>query len=269
MVLYQASFSSETTVDFGDGDGPTTLVDDETAIQNAMRLVRSWTRGAECSSAIVCLSSVVSDNFRHQLWPGYKGNRSGEKPSAYAAIRKALEFEFEVYAEPGLEADDLMGIAATSEAAQCVVVSRDKDMKTLPARVYNPAKDKRPIRISKALADQWWMRQTMIGDAVDNYPGIPGVGEKTADQILLSPHRLRKEVKMVGKKAPKQKVSWIKGEACPLWTSMVDYAAKSGMDEEQLITMAQVSRILRSGDFNKETRTVRLWRPGGYTEMKL
>ena len=270
MLLYQASYLSQTKVDFGDGDGETLLIDEDLAVQNAMRLVRNWTKGAGCSRPIVCLSSVKSDNFRHRLYAPYKANRKDvEKPAAYATIRSALEFEYEVYTEANLEADDLMGIGATSEAAQTVIVSGDKDMKTIPDLVFNPSKDSRPVRIRPAQADMNWMFQTMIGDTVDNYPGIPQVGPVNANQILANPHRLRKTVKMVGKKAPKQKVEWVKGEPCSIWQSMVDYAAKQGMSEEELIVQAQVSRILRAGDFDKSTRTVRLWRPSGHTEMKL
>lgn len=265
MVLYQASFLSQVKADFGDGEGETLLVDEDLAVQNAMRLVRSWTKGAGCSRSIICLSSVQSDNFRHRLWKPYKANRTSEKPQAYATIRAALEFEFEVYAEPNLEADDLMGIAATSEAAQCVIVSRDKDMKTVPALVFNPAHDKRPIRIRQAQADLNWMRQTMIGDAVDNYPGIKGLGEVTADQIIANPCRIRNA--NVGKR--KTIMKWVKGERCSLWQSMVDHAAKAGMTEDDLIVQAQIARILRAGDFNKSTRTVRLWRPSGFTELHL
>jgi 5'-3' exonuclease len=270
MLLYRAAFRSQETVDFGDGEGETTLVDPDMAIREAMSLVRSWTKAAGCSRPIVCLSSVESDSFRHRLWDGYKANRKSEKPEAYAAARKALEFEYEVYAEPGLEADDLMGIAATSKSAQSVIVSGDKDMLTIPSLVFNPMKDRRPVRINSQLADQRWMYQTMIGDSVDGYPGIPGAGPKTADAILASPHRLLKTTEMVGKKKPKQVTKWVRGGTATVWQSMLDYAAKAGLSEEDVIVQAQLARILRSGDFDKVSRTVRLWRPGGAsTELSL
>lgn len=262
MVIYAAAHANQLAIDLNDGLGKEPIVDSDEAVAAAFRLVKEWTRKAGCSTSIVCLSSEVSDSFRHRLWPTYKAGR-GEKPSAYKAVRNALEVEYQTYTEPGLEADDLMGIAGTSERAQCVIVSRDKDMKTVPAIVFNPEHDAKPVRINKALADQMWMKQTMVGDTVDNYPGIPRVGEVNAQAILLSPHRLN-QTKVKGK------TRWVKGEPCSLWQSMIDYAAKGGITEAQLIKQAQISRILRSGDFNKETRTVRLWRPGGqYEEMKL
>ena len=266
MLVYQAAYVSQTKVDFEDGEGETVLVDPDSAVQNAMKLVRSWTKGAGCSSSIICLSAVESDSFRHRLWPGYKGTRTTPKPEAYEPIRKAIEFEFEVYQEDNLEADDLMGIAGTSGRTQAVIVSKDKDMLSVPALVFNPAKHKRPIRISQAQADYNWMRQAMIGDAVDNYPGIPGVGPVNAEAILAAPFRIRQVTETVGKRKPKQVTKWVRGEPCSLWQSMVDHAGKAGITETDLIRQAQLARILRSGDFNKETRTVRLWRPDGQRE---
>lgn len=265
MLIYRAAFANQITVDLDDGLGAEPMVNEREAVRTAMKLVAEWTQKAGCSRPILTLSSVKSDSFRHRLWPDYKANRTGSKPLAYATIRSALEMEFEVYQEAGLEADDLMGIGGSAENAQCVIVSGDKDMKTVPAIVFNPMQDKRPVRIKPAIADQMWMRQTMIGDSVDNYPGIPGVGPTTADAILLSPHRLRKT--NVGKRVAKWK--WVKGEPCSLWQSMLDYAEKAEVDEAHLITMAQVARILRTGDFNKETRTVRLWHPAGNKELVL
>jgi 5'-3' exonuclease len=261
MAIYAAAFSNQITIDLGDGLGNEPIVNEAEAVRNVIRLIKEWTRAAGCSREIVCLSAVKSDSFRHRLWPTYKAGR-GEKPSAYAAVRNAVELEFEVYQEVGLEADDLMGIAGTSEAAQTVIVSKDKDMKTVPALVFNPTHDRKPVRIRPAVADQMWMKQTMTGDAIDCYPGIPGVGEVKAQAILTAPHRLRSI--HTGKKR-----KWVKGEPCSLWQSMLDYAAKAGKTEEDVILMAQLSRILRSGDFNKETRTVKLWRPGKHEELKL
>jgi DNA polymerase-1 len=87
---------------------------------------------------------------------------------------------------------------------------------------------------------------------------------------MLAPKRYRKTVVTEGKRKPKQVTKWVYGEPCSLWQSMVDHAVKGGMTEDELIVQAQVARILRSGDFDNETRTVRLWRPGGaYSEMTL
>lgn len=268
MLIYRAAFKSQIVADLGDGLGEGVLVDPKVAIRNAMSLAREWQDKAGCDSSVLVLSAVKSDSFRHRLWPTYKQGRAPSKPEAYAAIREALVFEMEVMEEPGLEADDLLGIHGTADP-NSVIVSGDKDMKTLPANVINPMHDRKPQRIKPGVADQMWMKQTMIGDAVDNYPGIRGVGEKIAQEILLAPHRLRKTITYVGKRNPKPVEKWVKGEPCTLWQCMTDYAARAGMTEDDLVVMAQVARILRHDDYDPASRTVRLWTPGGYKELSL
>lgn len=269
MLIYRAAFASQTTVDFGDGEGASVLVDEDEAIAKAMELVRKWTKLARCDEPVLVLSSVKSDSFRHRLWPNYKANRTAPKPTAYAAVRAALSDELEVLAVPGLEADDLLGIYGTEPGAKVVVVSGDKDMKTLPTLVINPMNEEKPTRISTTVANQMWMKQSMIGDSIDCYPGIPGVGPSSAQAILLAPKRLRKTVQYVGKRNPKPVEKWVEGEPCTVWQAMVDRAEKAGMTEAQLVVQAQLARILRNDDWIPETRTVRLWTPTGSKELAL
>ena len=82
-----------------------------------------------------------------------------------------------------LEADDMLGIKATRDKG-CIIVSEDKDLKTIPAKVFNPAKDTEPHDISEQEADYNFMFQTLTGDKTDNYSGCPSVGPKTAEKIL-------------------------------------------------------------------------------------
>ena len=83
---------------------------------------------------------------------------------------------------PTLEADDLLGIKATKEA-YCIIISEDKDLKTIPAMVFNPAKDTQVTNISQWEADYNHMMQTLTGDQTDGYAGCPSVGPKTAQKI--------------------------------------------------------------------------------------
>jgi DNA polymerase-1 len=269
MAIYMACAAAQVVVDLDDGLGLEPMVDEEEAARASIKLIMDWSRKAGCNQTIVCLSSGVT--FRKRILPSYKANRTTPKPLAYQYAVEAVKDEFETWEELHLEADDLMGIAATSEKAQCVVVSRDKDMQTIPGLVFNPDHDRKPVKIRRGMADQMWMRQTMMGDSSDNYTGIPKVGDVKAQEIILSPHRLLKKVTIPtrGKNAGVPKVSWVKGEVCGLWTSMVDYAEKADMTERDLITMAQVARILRTGDFDKERRVVKLWTPYGYEELHL
>lgn len=273
MVVHMACAAQQIVGDFDDGQGEEIMFDTEEAMMGAVRLTHRWMKGAGCSHSIVCFSE--GDNFRKLIYPEYKANRKGiEKPKAYAAVKEAIEVEYETWSIPGLEADDLMGIAGSRDPGNFVVVSRDKDMLTIPGTIFNPDHDKRPRRIRVGVADQLWMKQTMTGDTVDNYPGIPMVGDVKAQEILTKPHRLIRgpvEYYKRGKNKGQMKPpTWSKGPTCTLWESMLSYAERHGVDETHLITMARVARILRTGEFDTDNRIVKLWHPSGnFGELKL
>lgn len=260
IVAYRASVTAQDDIDWGDGEDGLT-VSPEQAAETAVALARQWTTAAGCKKAICCFSGP--NNFRKAVYPSYKSNRSGEKPEAYQAAVEALEAEFKVLREDRLEADDILGLMATSPKGNFVMVSIDKDLRSIPGYLFNPAKDKKPRLISAAQANQWFLVQTMCGDPTDGYPGIPGVGQKKAAEIITSPHRLLKKSHTVtkGKNAGKTKVQWVKGGPCSVWQSMLDHAAKAGMSEADLSQQAVVARILRHGEYDWDTKEIKLWKP--------
>ena len=84
---------------------------------------------------------------------------------------------FSYYKHPALEADDGLGIISTMPGNEnTIIVSDDKDMLTVPAKVYRPGQDLL-VDVTSDEADKLYM-QTLAGDAVDGYPGIPGVERK-------------------------------------------------------------------------------------------
>lgn len=273
LLVHMACAAQQIVGDFGDGLGDETMYDTEEAINGAMRMIINWTKASGCSQPIICFSE--GENFRKLIYPEYKANRKNlEKPKAYYDVKEAIEDEHESWSVDGLEADDVMGIAGSRDPNRFVIVSRDKDMLTVPARVFDPDHDRRPKLIRRGVADQLWMKQTMTGDPVDNYPGIPKVGEKKAQELLNRPHLLIKQDQGLYKRGPKagqrKPPKWVEGPPCSLWESMVSYAARKGMTEKDLIVMARVARILRTGEFDTNTRTVKLWLPGGnYEDLQL
>jgi DNA polymerase-1 len=136
---------------------------------------------------------------RHREFEAYKAQRppipetlAPQIPYVYQVV-EALNVPT-LMAE-GYEADDIIGTVATRAAAdgfQVTIVSGDKDLFQLvgPAiEVYDPMRDK-TYRVRdvaerygvppEAMADL----MSLTGDAVDNIPGVPGVGEKTASALL-------------------------------------------------------------------------------------
>ncbi|MDH5201858.1 MAG: DNA polymerase I [Nitrospirota bacterium] len=136
---------------------------------------------------------------RHIIFEEYKAHRP-ETPQGLVEqmplIRKIISaFNIKMFEMPGYEADDIIGTvakAAVSEGKDVFIVTSDKDMLQLVGKgikVYDPMKERildeeyvterfgvGPERITEFMA--------LAGDAVDNIPGIKGIGEKTAKELL-------------------------------------------------------------------------------------
>ncbi|XHC00054.1 DNA polymerase I [Nitratireductor sp. ac15] len=140
-----------------------------------------------------------SKTFRNDLYPEYKANRS-EPPEdlvpQFGLIREATQaFDLPCIEMAGFEADDLIATYArlASEAGgETTIISSDKDLMQLVTdrvSMYDPMKD-REIRIPEVI-EKWGVPpekmidlQALTGDSVDNVPGVPGIGPKTAAQLL-------------------------------------------------------------------------------------
>lgn len=140
----------------------------------------------EADEIVMVLSS--NTNFRMDVYPQYKGNRKAvRKPLCLADLKAKTADTWESYRFPSLEGDDVLGILTTDPDFypdhEKVIVSIDKDMKTLPGKFYDFGKDEWHD-ISEDEANWWHMYQTLIGDTTDGYPGCPGIGPKKAEAIL-------------------------------------------------------------------------------------
>jgi DNA polymerase-1 len=140
-----------------------------------------------------------SKTFRKDLYDAYKANRSAppeELIPQFGLIRQATRaFNLPCIETEGFEADDIIATyARQAEAlgADVTIVSSDKDLMQLVSanvHMYDSMKDKQ-IGIPDVI-EKWGVApekmidlQAMTGDSVDNVPGIPGIGPKTAAQLL-------------------------------------------------------------------------------------
>ncbi len=140
-----------------------------------------------------------SKTFRNELYPEYKANRSAPPEDLipqFGLIRQATEaFNLPCIEMEGYEADDLIATyARQAEAvgADVTIISSDKDLMQLVTKnvhMYDAMKDKQ-ISIPEVI-EKWGVApekmidlQAMTGDSTDNIPGIPGIGPKTAAQLL-------------------------------------------------------------------------------------
>lgn len=141
--------------------------------------------------------------FRHEAYEGYKAQRERAPESFREQVKLAEEFlrlaGIEVWRVPGYEADDLMATVARraeESGMEVYLVTGDMDalqlvsdkVKVLSCRrgisdtvVYDVALVEREIGVSpKQIPDL----KALSGDASDNIPGIPGIGERTAQRLI-------------------------------------------------------------------------------------
>lgn len=235
LVAYRASVAAQDDTDWGDGLGDQPSANTPAAVRNAHHLIEKWHDESGCDKIAVCFSPRDGANFRRLIGP-YKEGRDG-KPLAYWPVVEAIEETYKTVRIPWLEADDVMGILSTSPKMKgAVIVTIDKDLKTIPGRLFNPMRDKKPQIITESAADLFWMTQTLTGDRVDGYFGLPGVGPAKAAKILDGLSTLQQ-----------------------MWTSVsTEYLAR-GQTLDDALLQARFARILRRDDYDSESEVLKLW----------
>ncbi len=186
------------------------------------------------------------ENFRKDVLASYKGNRKDvRKPLTLVPLKEWLIAEHSAVLREPFEADDLLGIAATRDS-DTILMSEDKDLKTVPCMFYNPAHpDEGVYRIKEKEADLWFMTQVLTGDAVDNYKGCPKIGPVKAQQIIQRASLLSKD--------HAERMQHI-------WEAIVTAYEKAGLTEDDAIAQARCARILRDEDISEEGKII-LWNP--------
>ena len=138
-------------------------------------------------------------NFRNEIYSDYKANRA-EAPDDLAPqfeyIRKSVEaFNLPSIELLNYEADDLIATYAkkiTEAGAKVTVISSDKDLMQLVSnkiRLFDPMKSK--VIGEKEVFEKFGVKpyqvidvQSLAGDSSDNVPGVPGIGVKTAAELI-------------------------------------------------------------------------------------
>ncbi|MGB4058413.1 MAG: 5'-3' exonuclease H3TH domain-containing protein, partial [Alphaproteobacteria bacterium] len=138
-------------------------------------------------------------NFRNDIYPAYKANRD-ETPEdlipQFPLIRDATKaFDIPALSLEGYEADDLIAAytrLARAAGKKVVIVSSDKDLMQLVGegvRMLDPMKGEfvgleQVMEKFGVTPDKVVDVQSLAGDASDNVPGVPGIGIKTAAQLI-------------------------------------------------------------------------------------
>lgn len=182
---------------------PNTLVDDDGNPVNALhgfaRFLGDLIERVQPTHIAVAFDANRVISFRQQLYPAYKANREPAPQELRRQFELCRRFcdalGVATFASSEHEADDIIGTLATRMRADCgqvILVTRDKDLSQLIRRgdqYWDYIDDRRfgyddiaerfgvlPERMACFLA--------VMGDAVDNIPGVPGVGRKTASLLF-------------------------------------------------------------------------------------
>jgi len=235
IIAFKAAAATEQPINWGDGIW-TLHGYEQDVIDHAMSYMQSVADKLDTQDVLLFLTGA--NNWRKDILPSYKSNRKDtRKPLMLPFIRQFMVDNLGATIVDTFEADDLLGIEATS-TDDCIIVSEDKDLKTIPAMVYNPQKDDEPVLIPEFTAAWNHMFQTLTGDSTDGYSGCPKVGPVAAKKIL-------------------QDIDQVED----LWPAVVAAFKKQNLSEEVALQQAQVARICHASDFDKETGKVIPWTP--------
>lgn len=122
-------------------------------------------------------------NFRFDLYPEYKGNRTAPKPKHHGAIREYLVSYWNAKVSDGCEADDLMGVEQMTEPEGSVICTIDKDLLMIPGNHYNFVKKEfYTVNHIGGLRHFYW--QLIMGDKTDNILGYDGKMRQKVPKFL-------------------------------------------------------------------------------------
>ncbi|MET0536710.1 MAG: DNA polymerase I [Xanthobacteraceae bacterium] len=157
------------------------------------------TKSDERPSHLAVVFDKSEKTFRNELFSHYKANRPpppDDLRPQFALIREAVRaFDIPCLEQGGFEADDLIATYvrdACDAGASAIIVASDKDLMQLVrdcVLMYDSMKDRR-IGIPEVMEkfgvppDKVIDVQALIGDSTDNIPGVPGIGVKTAAQLI-------------------------------------------------------------------------------------
>ena len=155
----------------------------------------------------VCVAfDLHGPTFRHKRYEGYKATRHGmpeELAQQMPVMKQVLTaMNIPIYACEGWEADDVIGTVGkicSNNSWECVIVTGDRDsLQLIDENVHVKLVISRPGQTGATLYDQEKFREeygfeprrlidlkALMGDSSDNIPGVAGVGQKTATDLLL------------------------------------------------------------------------------------
>jgi DNA polymerase-1 len=246
IVAYKVATVCQTDIDWG--NVKTRDLEPQKALRTTDEVIAGYCEALDTDLVVVAFTDEV--NFRTSVYPDYKSNRKDtERPELLDYVKRYMASDYLMFKKPQLEADDCMGILATHDKimsryferpVEAVMVSEDKDMRTVPGKLYNPNRTELGIiDISVEDANRFHMYQTIVGDPVDGYGGAWRVGPKS------------------------EFVTYLMEDAVPaeFWDVVLEAYASRGATEEDALVQARCAHILWASSYDFQNKEPRLWEP--------
>lgn len=172
----------------------------EDAVEHMHELIENAKNENFCDYLAVAVGG--DDNWRNDFYWGYKksvGRENSRKtmPSWLPDLKAELAKRPDAIMTDNIEADDVIRMWAEQckeKEIPYIVISHDKDLDCIEGPHFDPRRW-RNYHVSQDAADVSYWKQLLMGDNIDNIPGIKGIGPKKSDKILdgLKTHEERKK----------------------------------------------------------------------------
>lgn len=192
IYIFRSWFSLPDTLTASDG-APVN------AVYGFLRFLTEFFESTRPTNVMVAFDQSLTSSFRSEIYPEYKANRDPAPPELKAQLaaceRLVASLGISHLKHPRYEADDLIAsvaVLARDSGYRVVVVSGDKDLSQVVHEGdlwWDYARNRR-LDV-QGIHDHFgvWPNQmtdflALVGDTVDNIPGVPGIGPKTASRLL-------------------------------------------------------------------------------------
>jgi DNA polymerase-1 len=240
IFAYHAAAAVETVTDFGEQVAVT--ADKAEGVAAFDKMIVGFREKLDADEVVIALSCPTRRYFRHDFLPTYKAGR-GKKPILLGTLKAHIAYAWNAKTKPNLEADDVLGIMLTNPKlcpGEKIVVTLDKDLRTVPGLHWNPDKEDRAGPVHESAADYNHLLQTLVGDKTDGYAGLPGVGPVKAAKILEYTDAF---------------------DPALAWAAVVAAYEKAGLTAADALVQARVARICRHSDYDYKNQKAIPWNP--------
>lgn len=165
----------------------------ENACARAHQMVDNVTTLAGANQYELWLSG--KGNFRYNIYPEYKATRKAPRPKWEQDVKQYMREHMGANTSDKCEADDMLGVRATTLGENSVLCHLDKDMDMIPGwhfgwelvRLGKVVREAKRYFVTPEEALRAFCYQLICGDNTDNIKGIVGAGPKAASRILSAP----------------------------------------------------------------------------------